>query len=36
MTKNVPSYAIVGGGLVKIIKYRFDEEMIEKLLKLKW
>lgn len=36
VTKNVPPYAIVGGVPAKIIKYRFDEETIQKLLELKW
>ena len=36
VTKEVPPYAIVGGVPAKIIKYRFDEETIKKLLKLKW
>ena len=36
VTKDVPPYAIVGGNPAKIIKYRFDEEIIEKLLKIKW
>ena len=36
VSKNVPPYAIVGGVPAKIIKYRFDEEIIEKLLGLKW
>lgn len=35
-TKDVPPYAIVGGVPAKIIKYRFDEETIKKLLELKW
>ena len=36
VTKNVPPYAIVGGVPAKIIRYRFSEEQIEALLKLKW
>ncbi len=36
VTKDVPPYAVVGGNPAKLIKYRFDEETIEKLLELKW
>jgi acetyltransferase-like isoleucine patch superfamily enzyme len=36
VTKDVPPYAIVGGVPAKIIKYRFSEEQIDALLKLKW
>ena len=36
VTKDIPPYAIVGGVPAKIIKYRFDEETIKKLLTLKW
>lgn len=36
VTKDVPPYAIVGGVPAKIIKYRFSESQINKLLKLKW
>ncbi len=36
VTKDVPPYAIVGGIPAKIIKYRFDEETIEKLLNSEW
>lgn len=36
VTKDVPPYAIVGGIPAKIIKYRFDEETIKKLVDLEW
>lgn len=36
VTKNVPPYAIVGGVPAKIISYRFSDEIIDKLLELKW
>ena len=36
VVKDVPPYAIVGGVPAKIIRYRFDEKTIEKLLNLKW
>lgn len=34
VTKDVPPYAIVGGVPAKVIKYRFEPEMIEELLKV--
>ena len=36
VTKNVPPYAIVGGVPAKIIKYRFEQNDIDWLLRLKW
>jgi virginiamycin A acetyltransferase len=36
VTKDVPNYAIVGGNPARIIKYRFDKKVIEKLEKEKW
>ena len=36
VTKDVPSYAIVGGNPAKIIKYRFTDETVAELLKLEW
>lgn len=36
VTKNVPDYAIVGGVPGKVIKYRFDETTIKRLLAIEW
>lgn len=36
VTKDVLPYAIVGGVPAKIIKFRFEKEIISKLLELKW
>lgn len=36
VTKNVPPYAIVGGIPAKILKYRFDENLISQLIESKW
>lgn len=36
ITKNVPPYSIVAGNPAKIIRARFDEERIAKLLEIKW
>lgn len=36
VTNDVPPYAIVGGVLAKIIRFRFEEEEIDTLLKIKW
>ncbi len=34
--KDVPPYAVVGGNPATIIKYRFSEAQIEKLLEIQW
>ncbi|MEE1186694.1 MAG: hypothetical protein UHN02_04880 [Acutalibacteraceae bacterium] len=36
VTKDVPEYAVVAGVPAKIIKYRFDSDVIGQLLQIKW
>ena len=36
MAKDVPPYAVVVGNPAVVKKFRFDEETIQLLLKLKW
>jgi len=36
VTKDVPPYAVVAGNPARVLRYRFDEESINKLLKIKW
>lgn len=36
VTKNVPDYAIVAGVPAKILRYRFSEEMVKRLLAISW
>ncbi|MBU3174860.1 CatB-related O-acetyltransferase [Clostridium estertheticum] len=36
VTKDVPPYTIVGGVPAKVIKKRYDDETISKLLEIKW
>lgn len=36
VTKDVPPYAIVVGSPARIVRYRFDDEIIDLLLNLKW
>lgn len=36
VTHDVPAYAVVAGAPAKVIRYRFSDEEIERLQKLKW
>ena len=36
VTKDIPPYTIVGGNPAKVIRKRFSDEDIEKLLEMKW
>ena len=36
ITKDVPPYAIIAGNPARILKYRFNENQIESLLRIKW
>lgn len=36
VTKNIPPYAVAVGVPAKVIKYRFPEETIQRLLKTRW
>ena len=36
VVNDVKPYSVVGGNPAKLIKYRFDEETISKLLKIRW
>ena len=36
VTKDVPSFAVVGGVPAKIIKYRFSNEIIKRLIEIQW
>lgn len=36
VTKDVPPYAVVGGVPSKVIKYRFSQEVIDRLEEIKW
>lgn len=36
VTKDIPDYAIAVGAPARIIKYRFDQKTVERLLKVEW
>ena len=36
VTKDVPPYAIVAGNPAKVLRRRFDDEIVEALLKIEW
>jgi len=36
VSKDIPPYAIAVGSPIRVIKYRFNDETIENLLKIKW
>ena len=36
VTRDIPPYAIVAGVPAKVVKYRFDQEIINALLEIKW
>ncbi len=36
IAKDIPPYAVVVGNPARIIRYRFDEDTIQKLLKIRW
>ena len=36
VSKDIPPYAIAVGNPIRILKYRFDDDIIKKLLEIKW
>ncbi|MET3709382.1 acetyltransferase-like isoleucine patch superfamily enzyme [Sphingomonas trueperi] len=36
VTRDVPDYAVVVGAPAKIVRYRFDDDLIERFLRLRW
>lgn len=36
VTKDVPPYAVVGGNPARVLKYRYPQEIVERMLKVEW
>jgi acetyltransferase-like isoleucine patch superfamily enzyme len=36
VAKDVPAYAVVSGNPARVVRYRFNEEAIQKLLQIRW
>jgi virginiamycin A acetyltransferase len=36
ITKDIPPFAIVAGNPAKIIRYRFEKNVIDQLMKIQW
>lgn len=36
VTKDVPAYGVVAGNPARLIRYRFEESIIQRLLKIRW
>lgn len=36
VVKDVPPYAVVGGNPARVIRHRFDDEVVQELLELRW
>ena len=36
VTHDIPAYAVVAGAPAKVLRYRFSEDEVQKLIELKW
>ena len=36
VTKDVPPYAVVAGNPARVVRYRFDEELVAGLMRIRW